>query len=236
MKPLAVAALALVLLAGCTPTVPEPSAAPADATETAAPAETDAPEATDPVFLTLTTRMTQPSGAQRTATITVYEPTPTSESADEMADLADCLVYTSNLDYGVGFEGEPAWFGRSEVTVTGSGEWDQEHAVRVDAGGYGSIAHGDGVWFADTEGCANWVSGPGSAAFSTFYALGMAEGGIEGVLNWSVFGFSDAGDAGGVTYDNCSVELSPHAESLSPAESGWMLHTDSFGCYMGPAS
>ena len=233
MKPLACAALTLVLLAGCTPTAPAP-------TETTppivAPVETPEPEPTSPVFLTLSVHMTQATGAERTATLTVYEPTPTSESADEMADLEDCLVYTSNLDFGVGFEGEPAWFGRSEVSVTGSGEWDQEHAVRVETGGYGSIGHGDGVWFADTESCANWISGPGSADFSTYFALGMAEGGIEGVLNWSLFGFADAGDAGGVTYDSCTVELSPHAEALSPAESGWALRTESYGCYMGPAS
>ena len=108
--------------------------------------------------------------------------------------------------------------------------------MRVDTGGYGSISAGDGVWLADTEACANWVSGPGSAAFATYFPLGMAEGGIEGVLSWSLFGFSDAGDAGGVTYDQCAVELSPHAESLRPADSGWALHPDSFGCYTGPAS
>lgn len=233
MKPLALATLAFVLLAGCTPTEPAPTETTTPVVE---PVETPEPDPTADVFLTLRVHLTQATGAERTATLTVYEPTPTSDSADEMAELANCLVYTSNLDLGPGFEGEPAWFGRADVTVTGSGAWDQEHAVRVDTGGYGSISQGDGVWYADTDVCANLVSGPGTSTFATYFPLGMAEGGIEGALNWSHFGFSDLGDAGGVTYDSCTVELSPHAETLSPAESGWALHEEPFGCYMGPAS
>ncbi len=238
--PLAV--LAVLALAACDPAPTPLPAATTSSVDAADETATPSPSATsaglpDDYFLRLTARMTQISSGQVfTAVLTVHKPTPTSSSAAEISALAPCLVYTSNFAADSAGSPEPAWYGRADLTVTGDGEWDENFGVRIDTGGTANISTGDGAWFADDITCANVLRYPGTAEFVTYFPLNYAEGGIDGALNWSIFGFSDQGDAGGVKYDQCSVELSPHAESLSPAESGWVLHTANFGCYMGPTS
>jgi hypothetical protein len=234
LAPLAL--VAALTLAGCGGGDPVDSADPTapvveTPTATATPAE---PVDEAEVFLTLSARMTEVTGQQLSATLTVYEPRPESESADLISALDPaCVVYTSNRAEDAAGSPEPAWFGHARLTVTGDDTWSDDHAVRIDTGGRANIGAGEASWFADNITCANLLVGAGTSTFATYFPLNYAEGGIEGALNWSIMGFSDQGDAGGVTYDECSVELSAHAQSLSPAESGWSLHHE-LGCYMSP--
>jgi hypothetical protein len=232
------ALLVAITLAGCGGSGPDNAADPTStlptqtptATETAVPAPVDEGE----VFLTISARMTEVTGEQLSAVLTIYEPTPEAESA-ELIDMLDpdCVVFTSNRASDAAGSPEPAWFGRARLTVTGDDTWNQDHAVRISTGGYANIAVGDATWYGDNITCAVELDKAGTSEFATYFPLNYAEGGIEGALNWSIMGFGDQGDAGGVTYDQCSVELSAHAQSLSPAESGWSLKSD-YGCYMAP--
>ena len=235
----AVALIAALSLAGCGDNTGNPAPTATAETPTATPTETPTASA-DPdegdVFLTISGRMTEVTGQQLSAVLTVYEPTPESESADLIDALdPDCVVFTSNRASDAAGSPEPAWYGKAKLVVTGAGTWNDDHAVRILTGGYANIGTGDASWFADNITCSNLLVGAGTSTFATYFPLNYAEGGIEGALNWSVMGFSDQGDAGGVTYDQCSVELSDHAQSLSPAESGWSLRTD-LGCVMAPNS
>ena len=231
-----VALLAVLTLAACgdedTSGSPDPSTTPTE-TPTATATETAEPVDEREVFLTITARMTEVTGQQLSAELTIYEPTPESESADLIALLEpSCVVYTSNRASDAAGSPEPAWYGSARLTVTGDDTWSDDHAVRILTGG-ANVGTGDASWLGDDITCANLLVGAGTSTFATYFPLNYAEGGIEGALNWSIMGFSDLGDAGGVTYDQCSVELSAHAQSLSPAESGWALRND-IGCVMAP--
>lgn len=228
--------VATMALVGCGGSA-DPSASSSPIVETPSPTATEVPVEADEgaVFLTIRARMTEVTGEQLSAELVIFEPTPESESAALIAMLDPaCLVYTSNRASDAAGSPEPAWYGRATLTVTGDDTWNQDHAVRIDTGGYANIGVGDASWFGDSITCANLIEKAGTSEFATYFPLNYAEGGIEGALNWSIMGFSDQGDAGGVTYDECSIQLSAHAESLSPAESGWALEHDR-GCYMSPA-
>lgn len=233
----AVALATALTLAGCGDA--DPGTADPAATPTATPTPTSTETPAEPVddgvvFLRISARITEVTGQQLHAELTIYEPTPESESAAEIDALdPDCVVFTSNRASDAAGSPEPAWYGRARLTVTGDDTWNDDHAVRILTGGYANIGTGDASWFADNITCANLLVGEGTSTFATYFPLNYAEGGIEGALNWSIMGFSDLGDAGGVTYDECSVELSDHAQSLSPAESGWSLRS-TYGCYMAP--
>jgi hypothetical protein len=232
------ALLAAITLAGCGGDNPngnaDPTATVPTETPTETPTQTAEPVDEGEVFLTISARMTEVTGEQLSAELTIYEPTPEAESAELIDALdPDCVVFTSNRASDAAGSPEPAWFGAARLVVTGDDTWNDDHAVRILTGGYGNIGAGDASTFADNITCANLLHAAGTSTFATYFPLNYAEGGIEGALNWSIMGFSDLGDAAGVTYDQCAVELSAHAQALSPAESGWALRND-IGCVMAP--
>lgn len=213
------------------PTPTDPAATP-----TAEPivAPTDG-GGSDDFFIRITSTMTQTGGEQLTGVLTILEPQPESASASVRATLeSGCDFYNATRADDDTTASDAPYFGAATLTVTGSGTWDDDHAVSINTGGYASLGTGTATR-TDLEVCTNLLHAAGTSSFATYFPLNRVEGGIEGAIEWSYFGFGDLGDAGGVTYSACSIELSPQAQRIEDgAENGWAPHTD--GCFIGPTN
>jgi hypothetical protein len=189
----------------------------------------------DDFFLRITATMTEVSGEQLTGVLTILEPQPESASADIRGALeTGCDFYNATRADDDTTASDAPYFGAATLTVTGSGTWNDEHAVAISTGGYASLGTGTANRV-DNEVCTNLLHAAGTSNFATYFPLNHAEGGIEGAIQWSYFGFADLGDGGGVTYSDCSIELSPHAQHIKDgAENGWSQHSDA--CFIGPVN
>jgi hypothetical protein len=211
--------------------VPTESVSPAPtAGPTVAPVD-DGPA--DDFFLRITSTMTEVSGEQLTGVLTIFEPQPESASAAVRSTLeSGCDFYNVVRADDDTTASDAPYFGSATLTVTGSSTWNDDHAVAISTGGYASLGTGTANRV-DNEVCTNLLHAAGTSSFATYFPLNHAEGAIEGALQWSYFGFGDLGDAGGVTYSDCSIELSPHAQHIKDgAENGWSSIDGT--CSIGP--
>ena len=198
------------------------------------PTETEtAPPVDDDFFLRITATMTEVSGEQLTGVLTVFEPEPEADTADVRSTLeSGCEFYNAVRADDDTTAADAPYFGAATLTVTGQSTWNDDHGVRIETGGYASLGTGTANRV-DLETCTNLLHSAGTSTFATYFPLNHAEGAIEGAIQWSYFGFGDLGDAGGVTYSGCSIELSPHAQDIRDAsDSGWAPHPDA--CFIGP--
>ena len=210
-------------------------------TDTPATEPTDAPVEDGALphdaFLRVSGTMTDSTGVSLHVVLTVNEPVPAASLPDVDGALGACPFYGSTRAANDG-RGDVPYLGTGTLAVTGDSPWNQEHLVYVSTGGHWSVGSGSATVFDSTDTCASDILGAGSSTFATYYPTLDYEGGIEGALTWGVFGFGDQGDADGVTYSDCSVELGAHADALSPGDPNWILRDPVAlrGCFIAPAN
>ncbi len=239
MRPTAAASIVTLALfttlalAGCG----DDPAGGGDATPVTTSDPTVAPDDSLPsdAFLRISGTMADSTGVALHVVLTVNEPRAAASLPEVNSALAACPFYAGTRAENDG-RGDAPYLSTATLVVTGDAPWNQEHLVYVSTGGYWSVGTGSATVFDSTDTCASEILGAGTSSLVTYYPTLEFEGGIEGALTWGAFGFGDQGDAGGVTYTDCSVELGAHADALSPGDPNWILRDPVAlgGCFIAP--